>query len=559
MRRSVLFSIALISACKPDNALIQQPFKEPVLELTTPAPAAWAPAGSMKAEGHSENLEGLMVLEEQATLEGQRFSATIPVDRGINLVEAGGLDMRGDRHFVRNGLLAGEFKDPSGDVLDAAQVRVNQGGLDAILKVAAPMVSVESIIPFITNPVYEYSYTVDLGFWDFELANAKVYMTQLGYDQPQLSADPQMHVLNVHGVIPNLYTQLYVYVDVAGLFSVDTYVDVYADRVTLDLPMTLTANAHRIHVGLNTPVTSIDGFYFDTSILPSEIEGTLLSGFVEGYLQDTLPGMMAEMIPPLLEEKLSALDLSFATDLMGHPLAVSAGFAAADVDNDGIVLDVDLDAEIPGTGDLPYEGYLTADEFNESPEADHTADVSMSLYDDLLNRVMFEAWSAGLLEMTMSTDDGTLTPLMLAPLQATQGTITISGKLPPVIVSNDAGDLIAQLGEIELVIDTPDGGLGTHLVASVTAFVPLEVNVQDNVLSLALGTPDFHITVRDSDWGADNGTVTNVLEQMMPVNALLGMLGDFSFPLPALPGISVASGEASRDGLAHTGVIIDLQ
>jgi hypothetical protein len=558
MRKSIVV-LAALTACKPENTLVVDEFRDPNLVLEYPAAAAWVPTGDIKARGVAENLEQVTVNEAAAPPEDGRFQADISLDRGMNLVEATGVDMHGDPRFVRNGVLAGEFKEPHGAVDQAARLRVNQGGLDAILAAAAPMMDVYAVAPMITNPIYTDSYDVEVFGFGFELLYVEAHLTQIWYDQPVLSANPTPGVLKVHGELPNVYAQVYVWADVAGLFTVDGTADIAASRIVLDVPLTVGAPNHRLTVGMNTPVTRIDDFWFDLSLIPSEIEGWLLSDFVEGYLEDTVPDMMLEMLPGLVQSKLDALDPSFETDLMGNPLSVDAEFSYANVDDDGVILDVDLDVDMPGNGALPYEGYLTGDEFGEEPDPSHSADIAMSLYDDLLNRVMFEVWSAGVLNMQMSSEDGSLSPLMLAPLHATEGTIGIEGMLPPVIVKNEAGELEAQIGELMVTIDTPDGELGHHLVASITMFAPLEIRIENNVLALELGDPVLHVTVRESDWGAENETVTNLLEEMLPIDTMLAMFGDFEFPLPALPGISVAAGEALRDGDVHTNVTVDLQ
>lgn len=550
MHRFYLLSLALF-ACKTENNLVEETYKEPTLELLDPAVAAWTHDGDHAARVRAEHLTDVTV--SGAAVDGD--SAEISLVRGVNLVEASGTDMRGDKRFVRNGVLAGEFAEPVGAIERAGQVRVNQGGLDVICDTAEPMLSVYEIVGLIPSPVYTYTYDL-IGY---DIVTAYVYIDEIWYDQPELKADPRTGVLDVEATIPNLYVKIYVWADIAGLFDVDTTAIATADQVDMTLPLTVDARGGRLHVGMEEPTTIIDNFWFDLEAIPWELEGDLLGGWVEGYLEDTIPGMIAEMVPPIVEEQLAGLNLSFSTTVMDKAVDIAASFSYADVDNDGIVADVDLDVDMPGSGNLPYEGYLTAASFGLDPDPSLRADVSMSLYDDLLNRVMFEAWQAGLLEMTMSSADGSLSPLMLLPLKATQGEITISGLLPPVVVQNEAGELEAQIGELMLTVDTPDGQLGHHLVASVVAYVPLEVSAEEGVLSLALGEPDFHITVRESDWGADDETVTQMLEEMIPVDTLLGMLGDFDFPLPSLAGVTIASAEAERESEAFTGITVDLR
>jgi len=220
-------------------------------------------------------------------------------------------------------------------------------------------------------------------------------------------------------------------------------------------------------------------------------------------------------------------------------------------------MDVDLDVYVPSAAGHDYEGYLAAGP--AQPDADKHADVGLSLSDDLLNRVLFEAWRGGVLDMRLSTDDGSLEPIMLTQLKATEGTITLNPALPPVVVQKD-GKLQAQFGELNVSIDTPDGQLGHHLDASIAMFVDLDMTVEDGQIKLSLENPELTITVRDSDWGADNETVTNLLQNMLPVDAMLSLLGDFSFPLPTVGGIAVHGATVSRESSGvYTGVAVTLQ
>ena len=104
--------------------------------------------------------------------------------------------------------------------------------------------------------------------------------------------------------------------------------------------------------------------------------------------------------------------------------------------------------------------------------------------------------------------------------------------LPPVVVEKNGG-LELQLGELEVTLDTPGGELGDHLVASVNVFAPVEIYATDGVVKLDLGDPTLVMMVRESDWGADDVTITELLEVALPLDLLLGLL-NIEYPLPSL-------------------------
>ncbi|MBM4369602.1 MAG: hypothetical protein FJ102_25560, partial [Deltaproteobacteria bacterium] len=263
------------------------------------------------------------------------------------------------------------------------------------------------------------------------------------------------------------------------------------------------------------------------------------------------------MVPALLDETLAGLDPSYTTELMGLEVQIEFAFAKAEIDRDGLQLALDLDVAVPPTGTKSAPGFLGAD--MGTPDVDTEADVAGAISDDLLNRVLYEAWAGGLLDMTLSTADGSLEPLMLVPLGVTEGSIEVEALLPPVVVEND-GELEAQIGELLVTIDAKGSKLGDHLKASVNVFVGLEVEIEDGELVLSLGEPRLSFMVRETSHDVSNETMTNVLEEALPIDSILALLGDFAFPLPELYGIRLDKGTASRDESGvYTGIEIGVK
>jgi hypothetical protein len=545
----------VLAACSHENELVADDFREPTLELTTPAQADWMPAGRVSVDGRAENLERVNVngVEARPDRDG-RFSTEVVLERGINVVEASGTDGHGDTRFVRHGVLAGDFGDPGTEITDAVRLRVNQGGLDVAMDTVAGMLDAGELGPTVMsgNPVYQDSY----GVWGWDAVNIRADVTELWFDQPTLTADPETGYLDIGAQIPNVWVKVVASGDVVGWdFSVDVWV--WASRADLTAWATVDAQAGKLKADLRDASVTLVGFGYDTSLLPGEVEQYILVDAVRGYLEGKLAETLEAKVPPMLDETLAGLELSFDTTVMDREVHVAAEIAEAGIDDRGIEIDANLDVSIPGKGDKTYTGYLLAGEGR--PEADENADIGLALSDDLLNRLLFEVWRAGVLDMTLSTEDGSLQPIMLAPLHATEGSIEIASMLPPVIVEKE-GRLQAQLGELEVVIRTPGGEMGEYLKASVAAFVELELTVENGVLKLDLGTPELSVTVRESDWGASNETTTNLLEEMLPIDTFMLLLGDIEFPLPTLGTVSIAKGTVSRtSNHVYTGVSVDLK
>jgi hypothetical protein len=176
-----------------------------------------------------------------------------------------------------------------------------------------------------------------------------------------------------------------------------------------------------------------------------------------------------------------------------------------------------------------------------------------------MNRMLYEAWGAGILELTLSTYDGSLEPFLLTPLHAEEGTIAVSASLPPVLVEDD-GKLQAQVAELIVTIDTPDGELGSHLQIAVHAFVEVDLLYEEGEIALDLGDVNLSLMVRQSDWGASNEAVTQLVEEMLPLETMLALLGTISFPVPEIQGLVLGDVVVSRDpGGLHTGLTAALE
>lgn len=555
MRPLVLLAL-LLPACHKDKE--EEPTTPPAgtLALTTPAPAAWTASGASQASGTSANVTSLTVNGAIAHLpETGEFTADIQLDRGINIVEAVATDERGDTLFARNGVLAGDFGDPDGAVSNAVQLRVNQGGLDKICTIAEGIVTADtanSALPTL-NPVVADSY---LG------VDVLVNLDSVTFGAPQLTIDPSPSVVSLQVVIPTLALDASVYADAGVLGEYDTGFDISASSATIKADLILGTTDGQLGVTLMNADVQLQDFAVGVDFL-SFLDDVGLSSYRDllgSVLQSTVEGMLVDqittLVPPVLEATLAGLAPSFSTDLMGRTVNIGYAFADAGSDDDGLTLSLDLDVDFPSSGDHTYNGFLTAP-FGE-PEVDRHADLGAALSDDLLNLTLFEAWRSGILELRLSTDDGSLDPILLTQFKATQGTITTFASLPPVIVEKGGG-LVAQVGEMIVTVDTPGGELGEHLVVAINGEIPLEVLIEDGALVLDVGSPALTMMVRDSDWGASNDTVTTLMESALPLDTLLALLGNLSFPLPELYGIRFDSGTAHRDDDGvHTDTTINL-
>jgi hypothetical protein len=553
---AALLAVGLLAGCPSDTNLTEA--DDPELTLDAPEPGEWLDALPVAASGEWTALSELEVNGVAATASGAlsgTYTAEVPLERGINVIAASGVDADGDSRFVKNHVIAGEFENPLQPVASAATIRVNEEGLDVLLDAVGAQFTPDLIAEILetANPVYSGEF-VEVG--GSSLVQLDLVVEDFQFSWLDISAEPGDDVLDFSA---SLYT-----IDIDSTFEIlflensffdPIVVTLYADRVDITGQIAIGAYAGELDVVVLNSAVDMTGFFFDTDLIPSALEGYALSGLVESAIESRLGGIIEEEVAVLLSEQLSSFDFSFETELLDRAVVVEGAFADAGIDTAGLFIAVDVDADVAGDSGRPYRGYLTAPGSAATPDA--TADISLSLWDDMLNKILFEAWRSGMLDLSLSTADESLPPAVLLPLRADAGTITTEALLPPVIVERE-GRLVAQLGEMNVTIDMEGSDLGTHLEVAVAVEVDLDLRVRNNEIQIVLGEPVLDLMVRDSDWGASNEATSNLLDEVLPIDLLLSVLGDLSFPLPDLLGLELAATTGRDTNGTHTSVRVDL-
>lgn len=544
---SALSLVLLVaSGCKKDD--LEGKGKDGPVELTIfePEPGAMIDAGKTMVRGKVQGLDKLELNGESVDVDGNLWEAEIDLPRGITQLEVGGLDKTDHRVFLRQSVLAGDFGDPDDTVEQGMGLRLNEGGLDAATNLVADYLDpaqIDAILPSI-NPVYQDSY----GILGIDAVEITADIETIWFDAPKIELTPGAGALQIEVTLPSVYILVPVYGQAIGI-DFDTAATLQAAQVVVSGFIELDAtDSGGISAGLVAPEMTIDGFYFDTSLLPGSIEDLLLSDTIQGVVQDLVTSQIALLVPDLLDEQLQALKIELETDLLGHTLSLAAGFDTISIDNDGVLLIADLDLGV-ADADKPTEGYLLSGAEDPRPSDDPALAVLLS--DDVVNKLLHDLWRSGLLDLSMSTEDGTLDAFLLEPFGAKEeGAITLDAALPPVLVQ-DGDEARLQIGELGIRLETPGGDNGDFLDVAVGGSLELDVTLQDGALKFGIGSPDISIMVRDNGWGASDESVTNLLEDELPVDTLLALIGDIEFPLPTIGDITIPDAEVGRteDGL----------
>lgn len=545
-------ALALVGCKASDHELETLDSVDSELILVSPAAGSWHRAGTVEVEGEAFELDEVSVGDKTMRVDDGRFSGMIALDRGITLVEASATDGAGSELFSRHGVIAGDFVEPSGSIGDAMEVRLNQGGLDTLGRLVGGYLEAATIseAAISLNPVYEDSY----GVWGWDAVEISADVVGIDFGTPDIHITPSGGLLELTVTLPQLDVDLNAYGDVVGIdFDVDA--ELTADDAVISGTLLLDADRGELDIELLDVDIELQGFAYDTSLLPDSVEGWLFVDTARDKIETMLVEKIETMVPELLDEKLAGLDPSFELELLGVPLSVAATFAELDVDNKGLSLLLDFAAEAPEAGTKTYSGVLTTGAVD--PAADHSADMGLAISDDLLNRIIFELWAAGLMDMTLTSEEGTLPQGLLDAIGAEGGILTTEATLPPVVVEVDGG-LQLQFAEMLIHLES-DTGKGATLDFALAGFVDLELGLDGGTIELDLGEPQIILEARDASDGRTDEAVTRVFEEKLPIDSMLLLLGALEFDIPSVLGLEFASAKVDRaDDGSHTDIELTL-
>lgn len=545
---SALLLLAL--GCTHETSIVSdEEAYEPAMTFTEPAAGATLARGSTTVWGSYQDLSSVTANAVEAELSDDSWAGTAELVQGVNLLEARGTALSGDQLFERRSVLAGEFADPSQPVRDGIMGRVNEPGLEQLIDFGLGALDINALLgdPDALNPILEDTVEV-LGL---DVVDYSITLDGLSFGELALGADPEPGYLQVVVDLPELDVQTTVHSDVFG-WDPEIGIDLAASSVQVVADLFISAEDGELVVELGEASVVMDDFVYDTSLLPEWIESWLFVDTIQQTIEDMLVEQITELVPSTVGDLLSQFELSFELDLLGSPLSLSAEFADAWVDDDGIGINADVDVSMPGDPGAGAAGYLTTYS-SSTPELSTTSPLSAALSDDLVNRLLFEVWQSGALELAADSDDpdmGAYIGLLLEMLKADEGSVAVSAAMPPVMVERGGG-LNAQAGELMLTLHTPGGELGETLTMAVALWADIGLGMKDNCLELDLGTPELGLMVRESDWGASNEATTALVEEMLPMDTLLSavdlLLGDGFCDLLPLEGIRIDEVVVDRD------------
>lgn len=545
-RRMLFLSMStlLLGGCKP-KTLAPFPEDEPA-ELTLDT-LGYFKGETAVVEGVAKGLEALTVNGVEVFRNEDAYQATVPLVPGVNLIEVQGTDRFGDPKVVRQGVLSGTFSPAEDRIEKAVTVRLNDSGIDAAMEITEDLLVAQDVPGLLAgfNPVLDTSYDV-LGF---EAGSIRVDILDVDFARPILIANPRAGVVDMTATLPFLGVELHATGSAIGI-DFDQEVTVDADAVDLQLDLGMEIEGGDLAISTANPRLNLVGFTFDVSAIPDVVEGFLVDR-VRGILEERVQGVLDDLLPTLLEDRFADLEIAFATQVLGKDFAIEGFLENAQIDSNGIELSTGVRIDAERDGNSGGVGYLSVRTPPTTPSA--TDDLALAVSDNLLNNLLYQAWGAGLLALDLDSARGDIDAGLLTPLGATGAArIFVNAATPPVLIEQD-GSAMVQITELLVRVETPGGDKGEFLDLAVTALVDLDLVVDQGVLKLSLNEPIVSVDVRDSDWGLEDQSLTNLLAEQLPIDTLLSLLGDIEIPLPSVAGISIDNAVAERDATGvHT-------
>jgi hypothetical protein len=560
----------------------------PVIEWTNPARGTFTQAGSINLAGNAYDIGGQI---ETFTINGYtipvgngQFYVPFPLAVGLNIFEAYIEDDSGNSAFYSISVLRGDYWAPDTWIDDAVGVMVTEGGLNTVEEIAEDYLATGFDLEQLLYDNLVINETFDLGFMSCDVSLAPTSATINPID---LSLESKSGYIDALVTISNLY------VGVTADVSCSDEDVVYnghlsATSITAQTPVFVSLDEDD---NLVVTIGEITIAHTGLELVIEGVNETLTTALLNALLPmviDYANQIIAEEIPPIIEEALADLELAFSFDLFGNTFDLEATFSELDIEEDGISLWLSAntsagsyDPEVPEHDGSWYK--ITATPiFTPNTPGGNDYELGAALSINVINQMLYTVYRSGLLsfELNESTAPqfGFTWDMAAVDLETFfPGISDIAGEdaevvidleplLQPIIETDIAKDMPVQLqwGELFLHLavkpDVGDPIDALTMVIALIAPVTIETNDAGTSLAIAIGSPELSLDVVDSMFLLPD----SLLEVFLPglVEMLLPILSAFieEFELPAFEGYSISITELAAMGLqnAYVGVFGDL-
>ena len=452
------------------------------------------------------------------------FTATVLAVPGVNVVRVVDGESAVDTPFVY-----GRFAPASDAVPAAVAVRINELGFadPDTSKVSLTLVANSALADIdLLGALDGKTFEGDIpgGQWTFEVESTS-------YSRASVELGPRSEGADFAAVMDDLQVDGILSVEVFGV-GPSGHVTLTADaaEVSGDIKVWLEGSSDSIAASAPSATTTLKNFQYDSGnagfpCCVDDIMTSILRPKIQSAAQDKVKQALSQEVAFALTQFSlpSTLDLSGA----GFPavVGIEEGFDGAKFDPKGgrLTAAVRFHAEY-GASDVgsAAPGWLTVAQPPAPMPLDAPFGVSISL--DALNQALFAAWAQNGLERTFED----------VPLA---GSVHLTPRLPPIVLPNGEGGLLAAAGEI--VIDAEIDG--SPVQAAITIRDDLELTIDSATRSVLLSPapqPQISITWLSAE-GLDDG-FRDTIEAMI-IAKLPSLLTPVTLPLPTIPLGAIAS------------------
>ncbi len=456
MRGGLVLAALLVLAggCKDqgddDSADPPEP-DELSLSLTSPDDGAVGTWSAVAAEGAVTGEDPQVTVNgEEARLTGDTFVVDLSIsgdDPAIPLL-AEATDPSG---WVRDRrtLLVGDPVDTASVVDQGMAIRLTDQGLDGLEGMVASSFDPATIEQLImdSNPLYE---------GDLVVATVTITADDVSVGGMELDLDATSAGLALTGVLSDVWLD----VTIDGGWAGEWPGTIWVDAVNMTGLIVLGVSAGSLTVEVQQVAVDLEGVVLDFEDLPSWLD-TALSWVVPLMFEGVIEDMLAQEIPPALQDALGALDQGFALG----PVTIGLAFDGVSHDDDGINVILDLEVDTGGAAGLPAArastpGALPTMEGSLTPSSQPYG-AMVVLDDDALNAIGIGLLASGTLDQEM---DGALPTDPPLPLTAAMFT----GIFPSLEGELSDTDLMSMRTEASVPLvgrpaEGPDGVLDLYL------------------------------------------------------------------------------------------------
>ncbi len=408
---------------------------EPTLEIEAPARGTFVDDGSVIVRGRVRDDDLVRIAINGATVpvgSDGTFTATVPLPRGLAILETHAIDAAG--HDVRDvrAVLAGPFAPSDGTVAAPIGARLGRAGVTAIGKALAASAKTLDFkqAAQALNPIYE----------EPGCLGARVDIASVSVGAIEVGLVPTTNALELAVRIDAIEVKLDVHYRVACIGGSTSMSVRTRARVTSELRV--NAGAGRIRTAFPKPDVTLDDFQFQMIGMPGVIE-SMLKRVTRPAVEIALAQMISSKLPPLVDTQLSALLTRPALpQVLGRDVDVIVAPSWVELAPTGIAMVADVKLAVRGGS---AGRYATTRSIVPVPTGDAVVWVSASSVNQLLSGL----WAARAFDRTMPRDQ--LGPLAML-LDERIASVELAIALPPTIHA----DATLELAVGDLLITARD-------------------------------------------------------------------------------------------------------